>query len=479
MSQLLRQTWLTLSIIIILFVFRIYIDHIPFWQHDIRLATDTLLWLFFALLFTKIIRVVIWEHLISKLLGREPPRLLMQLGNVVIFFLAISGIIAFTFDQSLTGFWTASGAVGIVIGFALRNLIQDTFSGLAIHIENPFSVGDWIICATGDKDYFGRVEETNWRTTRLWTSERNRVVLPNSLISTTALTNLSKPNDQARFDLDFSLDYTVSHERASRVLKAAVQNVTHVDGIYSDPAPFVFLEKASSYGLVYSVRFFINVKQILPDKAKSFVIASVMEHFRHAGLTFAYPKQDIYHTDLARREKTWDNEDDLVSQLKQLSIFSELDDSVLVLLSRKMDVQFLNEGITLVTQGDPGDSMFIVAEGLLEVAIKNETQEEAVKVGYLSPGNFFGEKSLLTGVPRSATIRTAVDTVVCEIRKEIMSELLEQDMEVAKILSRAITQRDQLNKDAMTQSGSTLAENTDDQGKALLNRIVKFFGMQS
>lgn len=173
------------------------------------------LWLTGAWLFNRLLTLAFWNGLVGHALGRNPPRLIIQLGGVIVFLVAISGIVRFVFGESVTAIWATSGAIGLVVGFALRNLILDTFSGLAIHLERPFKVGDWINCHTRMGPYIGRVEETNWRTTRLWTTGRNILIVPNSYLTTTLITNFSMPGTAARFEMDFVLDFSVPTERGA------------------------------------------------------------------------------------------------------------------------------------------------------------------------------------------------------------------------------------------------------------------------
>ena len=63
--------------------------------------------------------------------------------------------------------------VGLVLGLALKNMILDVFVGLAINIDRPYKIGDWIeVHNVGSEGYLrGQVLETNWRTTRLHTED--------------------------------------------------------------------------------------------------------------------------------------------------------------------------------------------------------------------------------------------------------------------------------------------------------------------
>ena len=71
----------------------------------------------------------------------------------------------------------------------------------------------------------------------------------------------------------------------------------------------------------------------------------------------------------------------------------------------------------IVREGDPGDSLFIVESGLVEVFLHSATGETTV-LTRLGPGEAFGEMSVLTGEPRSAGVRAIAPTVVRVVPRE-------------------------------------------------------------
>lgn len=447
------------------------------WLNTSIKVLSVIAWIFAAMLTVRIIRILFWEGFVQNTIGRRPPRLVMQLGNVFVFFLALTGMMTFTFGQSITAFWTASGAIGIVVGFALRNLILDTFSGLAIHMEQPFKVGDWINCHTRMGDFIGRVEETNWRTTRLWTTSRNMVIIPNSFLTTTVVSNFSMPDGEARFELEFVLDFSVSTDRAIRVLTAAAIQAIGNKGPLADPVPKVRVNGITQYGVEYKLRYYLDPAKTSPSKARNTLVTNIVQHLNHAGLTLSYPKRDLYMAKMPWRQKDWTYHKDQISQLGKLSLFKALSGEDLEFIADKMIVRNYKSGKTVVSQGDAGETMFVLAEGMLEVFVDTDGDQN-IKVAELAPGTFFGEKSLLTGEARSATICCSTDAMIGEITKDAMSELFARNRKVAELLSHAVVVRDLHNMDTMTHANEkdqqeALEEKTD----IFLNKLKSFFGM--
>jgi len=79
-----------------------------------------------------------------------------------------------------TGLIATSSVMLAVLGFALRNIFGDIFSGIALGMESPYAIGDWIEATEGCA---GRVTGISWRSTRLVTRDGVTLVVPNSLIA--------------------------------------------------------------------------------------------------------------------------------------------------------------------------------------------------------------------------------------------------------------------------------------------------------
>jgi small-conductance mechanosensitive channel len=269
---------------------------------------------------------------------------------VAVYLGAVGAILAWVFNQPVTAFWAASGAVGVVIGFALQNLILDTFSGLAIHLERPFKVGAWINVHTRMGEFIGRVEETNWRTTRLWTTGRNVVVVPNNFMTTTVVVNFSLPDDLARFELEFLFDFNVPTARVVRVLTAGVLSAVGPAGPLAEPAPKVRFDSVSEEGISYKVRYFLNPNVTSPAKARDATLGKIMSHLHHSGLSLTYPKHDVYVADMPWRQKDWAHHKDQTRQLQRLSLFSVLSMDDLEFLASQMKVRQHSKGQVIVSE---------------------------------------------------------------------------------------------------------------------------------
>jgi CRP-like cAMP-binding protein len=118
--------------------------------------------------------------------------------------------------------------------------------------------------------------------------------------------------------------------------------------------------------------------------------------------------------------------------------------------------------------------MFILAAGTADALSEKDGGE--LRVGTLHAGECFGEISLLTGEPRSATVRAKQDCEVVEIPKHAMSVLLHQQPSLAEQLSETLSARRSATQQRLAQAarnGRTGTEGTEREG--LLRRLRTFF----
>ena len=261
-------------------------------------------WLTTAVLFNRFLKIFLWEGIAKRSLKGSVPKLLIDISSLLVYIISITIIIGYVFKQPLTGLWATSGIVAIIIGFALRNIILDIFTGLAVNIERPYNIGDWIEIhqRTLHQNVTGQVLEINWRATRLRTEKDTIVIIPNSIMGTMLVTNYWKSGSETRQEAVFCIDYSVPSERVKRVLISAATETLNQPGFVVRHQPEIFIKNTTELGVEYEIRYWINAwQEITPAKALHYINEAVLKHLRTAGISLAYPKQDIYHQDMPTR----------------------------------------------------------------------------------------------------------------------------------------------------------------------------------
>ncbi|WP_322989040.1 mechanosensitive ion channel family protein [Hoeflea sp.] len=183
---------------------------------------------------------------------RRYPRLLNDIVAALLFLVAFAGTVSLFMGQGAFGALAGSGLILAMLGFAIRNVVADTLSGVALGIEGPFRIGDWV-----DIDGLarGKVIEIGWRTTRVLTRDSAYLILPNSQIARQRITNYSAPKPQYRAQVTITLDHTLPIGKARKVMLNAMKEARLIQ---SDPEPDVRVLAYEAGGITYALRYWLN-----------------------------------------------------------------------------------------------------------------------------------------------------------------------------------------------------------------------------
>ena len=382
---------------------------------------------------------VVLDMMVTRSKGRPVPKILKHLLGIAAFVAAGLLSVNVLFSGAFTGLLTLSSVIAVVIGLALRPIILDVFSGLSANLDSAFHIGDWIQIArrAGSGTYTGWVEEINWRTTHLRTRSGNLIVCPNSTLSTAIITNYSRPSRLSRYDLQVKLPPELDAERGRQVLlSAALACVGRALGPSSGKPPDVLITGMEASGVQYCVRYWLDPAELSPDIVTDTVARSVLSHLRLAGIPLS---EKVL---LSRDSRVILDPAHPASRAKVLgkaTLFAGISPEALQQVADGACLTRFAEGETLIAQGGGDNDMFLLLEGAVEVLVDVDGKE--VLVAHMQAGDYFGEMSLLTGDPRTATIRAATGALTYQIGREAIAPVLVSDPGLMDLLSRNLAER--------------------------------------
>jgi small-conductance mechanosensitive channel/CRP-like cAMP-binding protein len=408
--------------------------------------------------------VCVWERV-----ARAMPKIFIDILRCVMLALALLMVL---WDAGIDAgeLVTGSALVTAVLGFALKDTLGNVFAGLAIHAEHPFEVGDWIQY-DANQAHIGRVVEVNWRATKVITLDEAYVIVPNGQLAQASIRNFTKPDSWSRRSIYLVTPYDVSPQRVQRIILEAIRGSF---GVLEHPAPSVVTSNFTDRGVEHWVRLFTNdfdkrdrVDGMARDRiwfalARSGIeIPTATQAIRLTQLP-APPLPEPAEARLARR----------VESLKRVGIFAGLSPGQLDRLGMEGREWRFAGGEPVIRQGDPGESLFVVLEGGVEVSAR-EGDGVPVVITTLGPGGFFGEMSLMTGAARSATITAKVESCLLEIDKATMRRVLEEQPSLVDTLGSALTARAGERSTALARDG----RRDDPPQPDLFQRIRDYFAM--
>ncbi|WP_341402946.1 mechanosensitive ion channel family protein [Luteolibacter soli] len=440
MARILRETALPLGGLVLVAVLDRYqgggFIREEDWQ---KVAAVSCILLGFSLVYRLLCSVVL-DLAVAKSKGRPVPKILKHLIGIVFIVAAALLSVNVVFSGALPGLLTLSSVIAVVVGLALRPIILDIFSGLSANIDSAFHIGDWIEIprSSGGNPQSGWVEEINWRTTHLRTRAGNLVVCPNSVLSTAIITNFSQPSRLSRFDMKVKLPPELDPDRGREVLLAAVQATVGVEG-GPDPAakaPDVLITGMEASGVVYWIRYWLDPAAKSSDQATDTVARSVLRHLQLAGIPLS--EKVVLH----REERELVGNVTPAARAKllgRLALFHNVNHGSLDVLAESAALIRFEKGEVLIRQGGEDHEMFLLVEGAVEVLVEVDGRE--VFVAPMHAGDYFGEMSLLTGEPRTATIRAATGGAAYRIGRQAITPLLEANPDIMDQLSHNLASR--------------------------------------
>jgi len=405
--------------------------------------------------------------------GQPIPQIVSVLVSLVIYVLAIMAVIGFVFDQKLTSLLATGGVLAMIIGLAVQVNISNIFSGIAMNLERPFQIDDWVKIG---KFTEGKVIDISWRTTRLRTRDATILCIPNSEASESPIENFSR-NEEKGYWKYFTIHVDPYHppERVKQVLlNAALASKC----VLKDPPPatrFLGLTsgmtgQSESWAANYLISTYVG------DYGSKFahneeIWTKVWSHLKYAGIKHVMERQEISMA-IQPMKKTKRQLSKARMLLEDMYVFEPFPSEQKDHLSEKMQIREFRPEQEVVRQGDSGNSLFIIEEGTLSVRVSmNGTDKEVARLG---AGDFFGEMALLTGEPRTATVASLTSTHVYEITKDDIYPSLKGQEEIMELLSEVLSKR----KVALmpTSSDEDLEAKQKNLADHILGGIVNFFG---
>ena len=401
-------------------------------------------------------------------LRRKPtaPALLRQILGLVFFALCIAVLFQTALHVSLTAVLATSAIITAVIGLALQDTLGNLFSGLALHMEKTIQVGD--MARAGDT--FGTVEELSWRAIKLRTMEGNIVLIPNSLASRERLEVFRRPGRPVARTMTVGLEFDTPPARAREVLVEAARNLP---GIAAYPEPVALVKEFHESSIAYELRYWLEDYSRYLD-LDSQIRERVWYRLDRENVRIAYPviRQHQYSAGpLPRREVGLQ----IPAALEQLDLLSPLSPPERQKLAAGARERRYGPGETIVREGETSSSMFVVQHGQLAVSIHG-AKGDTRKLAMLQSGDAFGEISLLTGEPRTATVRALTEAILIEITKDTIAPILEANPSLVESLSAVMRERRQ--KTADLYDASREEQEKEPERSVLGARIARFFGIK-
>lgn len=399
-------------------------------------------------------KILWWTHLSWATIGfvrlyivldgrPKQARLIQDLLVAVVYLGVVLSVMAFVFGVPIGTLLATSGIFAIILGLALQNTLGDLFSGIALTLGRPYTIGDWILLSDATE---GRVVASNWRSTYLLTGAHNLVVLPNSVLAKQSITNISKPDENHQIMLGVRV---VPTRPPKFILNVMLDALNSCNSIVHDPAPSVSLANIDAAAINLELYFRVT-SPAERGLARNEVIDLVYRHCLANGLVFAKPPGS--QTTLQETTSTPMPLPSVETLLETIPMFSELTAEERSRLAASGTTRRLATGEKILDDGQVSSRLLIISVGIVIL------RKNGVDVARLAPGDYLGEKGLFTGNPEIYEATTLTPAKLYELDKEAFEQLVAERPtlvdDLVTSLSNRGTQQDSEAPPTTTSGGS-------------------------
>jgi potassium efflux system protein len=189
----------------------------------------------------------------------------------------------------LTNLALIAGALGVGIGFGLQNIVNNFISGLILLFERPIKVGDLLVI----DGQWGKVREIRVRSTTFETLDRAVVIIPNSELLSSKITNWTRYGKRpVRISLEVGVGYGADVRLVTRLLEDICR--AHPRVLKDHPVQ-VFFRTFGDSALQFTVRLFVRSPE--PQERLSVthdLNQAILEAFRDQGIEIPFPQRDLH-----------------------------------------------------------------------------------------------------------------------------------------------------------------------------------------
>ena len=400
---------------------------------------------------------LVWERLLPRATGLRIPRLLRQFVAVLVMAGVVLGVLTQVWGVAMPAVLATTGVLGLVLGLALRRILTDFFSGIALNVEQPCRLDVFILLHTRQRrePIAGLVREINWRSTRILTPEDNLVSVPNSVVAMSVVENLSYPSPVSEQEVDIVLDWMLPQGVVETLLGAAVTEAWMRGAAAGDKPPKVRICRLDGRGVSWRITYLLDPRRKAKGPARHELLSCVQRHLVLAGIRPAAewaepggavergaPAVEGLPGSVTRKVPDFDTPEARRRVLDTAPLLESLSAGERDTLAARMGLLQAPRGQAVVLRGAAGRSMFVLAAGVAEVLVP-DAEGAPRRATVLGPGDSFGEMSLLTGAERSADVRAVTPLVLFEIGADELAPLLALRPALADALSRAAAEHEQ------------------------------------
>ena len=344
--------------------------------------------------------------------GFTTPGLLRGL-NYALFIVVALSLFLNGIGHPVTGFLVSTGVVAGILGLAMQGTLSDLFSGLALSVDKPFHIGEWV--ELEDKSV-GQIIDLTWRSTRIRTFNSTLLSIPNSIMAKSAINNLDRPEKVYSVWYKFRVSNEVDPKLVVTVMSTAVGHCKH---ILRNPVPSVRLADATGAPYIYVV--WVHFPSYLDHfRGQEQLYMDINRNLKAAGISSVGELQEVRYS---RAIAINPSSSSIADTLRSMEIFSELEDDEIEQMASSSDHILVATDTILLNENTSSSQVYVVVNGSLESSISVGIGERAL-ADQLGVGDSFGWTTIVTDEKAIMTVKATSDSLLLVIDAECLRPIL-------------------------------------------------------
>lgn len=243
-----------------------------------------------AVIISRILNAFILNLLKVQKRFKRTPQLISKIITATIYLIAFLIILAY-FGIEITPLIATLGIGALAVGLALQNTLSNFFAGLHLISDKPIDVGDFIEV---EGNVSGYVEDIGWRSTRLRTISNTIVIIPNSKLAESTITNDSMPDPETGVYVECGVSYESDLKKVEEVTVDVARTIQKtIPGAVKDFDPFIRYRKFSDSNIEFRAVLRAEDPTVRPLVTHEFIKA-LKERYDAEGIEISTPVRKVH-----------------------------------------------------------------------------------------------------------------------------------------------------------------------------------------
>ncbi|MDD3573709.1 mechanosensitive ion channel family protein [Methanospirillum sp.] len=246
-------------------------------------------WIFWS--FVKNVAMQYEEHILQSPSNEAGIRFYHFFRSTYSYFISIiAGIIILKIlEVDITPLLAAGGIVGIALGFAGKDILENFFSGALLAADQPFHIGDRIQV----QEYTGDVISIGPRSTRIKTLDNQLITIPNSLLTNDVVINYAEPDLKLKVRINLRVAYGSDVEKVKTLLLKIADEIINTGLCIREPEPSVYFLEFAELSLNFQMIIWAD-DYTMTYEIRDFINSRILKLFNEQGIEIPLPRMDVH-----------------------------------------------------------------------------------------------------------------------------------------------------------------------------------------